>query len=65
MQELAPGRRFTPLPSTPGGMADFIRANLFDRTMMRASRTAPGPDNDLPTSRPLHGPGAADPAARV
>jgi uncharacterized protein YukJ len=40
---------FTPLPSTPGGLAlDFIRANLFDRTMLRAvPATAPGPDNDL------------------
>jgi uncharacterized protein YukJ len=40
---------FTPLPSTPGGLAlDFIRANLFDRMMLRAvPATAPGPDNDL------------------
>jgi uncharacterized protein YukJ len=39
----------TPLPSTPGGLAlAFIRANLFDRTMLRAvPAPAPGPDNDL------------------
>jgi uncharacterized protein YukJ len=40
---------FTPLPSQPGGPAlDFIRANLFDHTMMRpVPATQPGPDNDL------------------
>jgi uncharacterized protein YukJ len=40
---------FSPLPSTAGGLAlDFIRANLFDRTLLRAvPATAPGPDNDL------------------
>ena len=40
---------FTPLPSTPGGLAlDFIRANLFDRPTMRpCRRPRPGPDNDL------------------
>jgi uncharacterized protein YukJ len=40
---------FTLLPSQSGGPAlDFIRANLFDRTMMRpVPATAPGPDNDL------------------
>ena len=40
---------FTLLPSSPGGLAlDFIRANLFDRMMLRAvPATAPGPDNDL------------------
>jgi uncharacterized protein YukJ len=40
---------FTPLPGTPAGLAlDLIRANLFDRTMLRAvPATAPGPDNDL------------------
>jgi uncharacterized protein YukJ len=40
---------FTPLPSSPGGLAlDFIRANLFEPTMLRpVPATAPGPDNDL------------------
>jgi hypothetical protein len=40
---------FSSLPSMPGGLAlDFIRANLFDRTLLRAvPATAPGPDNDL------------------
>jgi uncharacterized protein YukJ len=40
---------FTPLPSQPGGLAlDFIRANLFDRQLLRpVPATAPGPDNDL------------------
>jgi uncharacterized protein YukJ len=40
---------FTLLPSRPGGLAlDFIRANLFDPTMLRpVPATAPGPDNDL------------------
>jgi Lamin Tail Domain/Uncharacterized conserved protein (DUF2278) len=43
---------FTPLPSTPGGLAlDFIRANLFDRTKLRAvPATAPGPTTTWPTS---------------
>jgi Uncharacterized conserved protein (DUF2278) len=42
---------FTPLPSTPGGLAlDYIRANLFDRTMLRAvPATAPGPTTTWPT----------------
>jgi uncharacterized protein YukJ len=40
---------FTLLPRAPGGIAlDFIRANLFDRQLMRpVPATAPGPDNDL------------------
>jgi uncharacterized protein YukJ len=40
---------FTPVASRPGGAAlDYIRANLFDREMMRpVPATAPGPDNDL------------------
>jgi uncharacterized protein YukJ len=40
---------FSPLPSAAGGLAlDFIRANLFDRTLLRpVPATAPGPDNDL------------------
>ena len=43
---------FTPLPSTPGGLAlDFIPANLFDRMMLRAvPATAPGPTMTWPTS---------------
>jgi hypothetical protein len=43
---------FTPLPSTPGGLAlDFIRANLFDRTKLRAvPATARGPTTTWPTS---------------
>ncbi|MCK9905162.1 hypothetical protein CC117_25555 [Parafrankia colletiae] len=40
---------FTPLTSTPGGLAlDFIRGNLFDRTTLRTMPAdQPGPDNDL------------------
>jgi uncharacterized protein YukJ len=40
---------FSPLASGPGGLAlDFIRGNLFDRTLLQAvPATAPGPDNDL------------------
>jgi uncharacterized protein YukJ len=40
---------FTPLPSTPGGLAvDFIRGNFFDpRDMRPLPGTVPGPDNDL------------------
>jgi uncharacterized protein YukJ len=40
---------FTPLPSKPGEEAlDYIRANLFDRQLLRpVPATAPGPDNDL------------------
>ncbi|MBO3737002.1 DUF2278 family protein [Actinoplanes flavus] len=40
---------FTEIESRPGTAAiDFIRGNLFDRTMMRpVPTTAPGPDNDL------------------
>ena len=59
---------FAPLPSTPGGLAlDFIRANLFDRTTMRAvPATAPGPDNDLADKLDhFVARAAADPAARV
>jgi uncharacterized protein YukJ len=59
---------FAPLPSTPGGLAlDFIRANLFDRTMMRTvPATVPGPDNDLADKLDhFVARAAADPAARV
>jgi len=40
---------FTPLLSAPGGLAlDYIRANLFNRTDMRAlPASLPGPNNDL------------------
>jgi uncharacterized protein YukJ len=40
---------FSPLAGGPGGLAlDFIRGNLFDRTLLQAvPATAPGPDNDL------------------
>ena len=69
VQDLATlGDGFTPLPSTPGGLAlDFIRANLFDRTTMRAvPATAPGPDNDLADKLDhFVARAAADPAARV
>ena len=43
------GDGFHPLPSGPGGAAlDFIRGNLFDRTLMRTlPSNLPGPDNDL------------------
>jgi uncharacterized protein YukJ len=56
----------TPLPSTPGGLAlAFIRANLFDRTMLRAvPAPAPGPDNDLADKFDFVARAAADPAAR-
>ncbi len=59
---------FTPLPSQPGGLAlDFIRANLFDPTMMRpVPATAPGPDNDLADKLDHYVERAiADPAARA
>jgi hypothetical protein len=59
---------FSLLPSTPGGLAlDFIRANLFDRTMMRpVPATAPGPDNDLADKLDhFVERAAADPAARI
>ena len=59
---------FTLLPSQSGGPAlDFIRANLFDRTMMRpVPATAPGPDNDLADKLDhFVERAAADPAARV
>ncbi len=38
-----------PLESKPGGLAlDFIRANLFDRSLLRVLPVnVPGPDNDL------------------
>lgn len=59
---------FTDVVSAGGGIAlDYIRGNLFDRSMLRPiPATAPGPDNDLAdkldhyTSR-----AAADPNARV
>jgi uncharacterized protein YukJ len=59
---------FSPLPSTAGGLAlDFIRANLFDRTLLRAvPATAPGPDNDLADKLDHFVERAeADPAARA
>ena len=59
---------FSPLPSTAGGLAlDFIRANLFDRTLLRpVPATAPGPDNDLADKLDHFVERAeADPAARV
>jgi uncharacterized protein YukJ len=59
---------FIPLPSSPGGLAlDFIRANLFDRMMLRAvPATAPGPDNDLADKLDhFMERAAADAAARV
>jgi uncharacterized protein YukJ len=59
---------FTPLPSTPGGLAlDFIRANLFDRELLRpVPDTVPGPDNDLADKLDhFVGRAEADPAARV
>ena len=69
VQDLATlGDGFTPLPSTPGGLAlDFIRANLFDRMMLRAvPATAPGPDNDLADKLDhFMERAAADAAARV
>jgi uncharacterized protein YukJ len=59
---------FTPLPSKPGESAlDYIRANLFDHTMMRpVPATAPGPDNDLADKLDHFAERAiADPAARL
>jgi uncharacterized protein YukJ len=59
---------FTPLPSSPGGLAlDFIRANLFEPTMLRpVPATAPGPDNDLADKLDHFVERAvADPAARL
>ena len=59
---------FTLLPSRPGGLAlDFIRANLFDPTMLRpVPATAPGPDNDLADKLDhFVERAAADPAARL
>jgi uncharacterized protein YukJ len=59
---------FSPLPSAAGGLAlDFIRANLFDRTLLRpVPATAPGPDNDLADKLDHFVERAeADPAARV
>ncbi|WP_395725811.1 DUF2278 family protein [Nakamurella sp.] len=43
---------FTAIVRAPGGAAlDYIRANLFDRTALRAlPATEPGPDNDLADS---------------
>lgn len=62
------GDGFTLLPGQAGGPAlDFIRANLFDRTMMRpVPATAPGPDNDLADKLDhFVERAAADPAARI
>jgi uncharacterized protein YukJ len=59
---------FTQLPSTPGGVAlDFIRANLFDRLLLRpVPATAPGPDNDLADKLDhFVERAAADPGARL
>jgi uncharacterized protein YukJ len=59
---------FSELPSAAGGLAlDFIRANLFDRTLLRpVPATAPGPDNDLADKLDHFVERAeADPAARV
>jgi uncharacterized protein YukJ len=59
---------FSELPSATGGLAlDFIRANLFDRTLLRpVPATAPGPDNDLADKLDHFVERAeADPAARV
>ncbi|HEX8132127.1 MAG TPA: DUF2278 family protein [Actinomycetes bacterium] len=59
---------FGELPSAAGGLAlDFIRANLFDRTLLRpVPATAPGPDNDLADKLDHFVERAqADPAARV
>jgi len=59
---------FSPLPSAAGGLAlDFIRANLFDRALLRSvPATAPGPDNDLADKLDhFVERAAADPAARV
>src|SRR5205823_70825 len=59
---------FTPLPSQPAGLAlDFIRANLFDRALMRpVPATEPGPDNDLADELDHYVERAiADPAARA
>jgi uncharacterized protein YukJ len=59
---------FTTLPGTAGGLAlDFIRANLFDRQLLRpVPATAPGPDNDLADKLDhFVERAAADPAARV
>jgi uncharacterized protein YukJ len=59
---------FTQLPSSPGGLAlDFIRANLFDHTLLRpVPATAPGPDNDLADKLDhFVERAAADPSARL
>jgi uncharacterized protein YukJ len=59
---------FGELPSAAGGLAlDFIRANLFDRTLLRpVPATAPGPDNDLADKLDHFVERAeADPAARM
>jgi uncharacterized protein YukJ len=59
---------FTPLASTPGGLAlDYIRANLFDRQLLRpVPATAPGPDNDLADKLDhFVARAAADPDARI
>jgi uncharacterized protein YukJ len=66
LSEVADG--FTLLPSQAGGLAlDFIRANLFDPTVMRpVPATAPGPDNDLADKLDhFVERAAADPAARI
>ena len=66
LSELVDG--FTPLASQAGGLAlDFIRANLFDRQLLRpVPATAPGPDNDLADKLDhFVERAAADPAARL
>ena len=58
----------TTVPSTSGGVAlDFIRGNLFDRSLLRSlPASAPGPDNDLADLLELYTKRAeADPAARM
>lgn len=59
---------FTQLERKPGGAAlDFIRGNLFDRTLLRKLPfDVPGPDNDLNETLALYVRRAiADPAATV
>ena len=58
----------TSLQRVAGGLAlDFIRGNLFDRSLLRPiPATAPGPDNDLADKLDHYANrAAADPAARV
>jgi uncharacterized protein YukJ len=62
------GDGFTPVDSKPGGLAlDFIRGNLFDRTVLRSlPADRPGSDNDLADMLDHHVQRAAvDPASRI